>query len=162
MRYIIKNILNLLSGKGDGLKGSDIHLLGETLPTEPEFDREKWSQDYDSKNYPESDKYFEIAQQLLQKYPVEEWNADNGYFPHLLIQHPKCEIKFRYDQFSCDKAQVNFYEIEGALKLSHRYLLAEMFLPVIKRKQLKDRQEIENIKKQKQAQFNTRLAAALS
>lgn len=122
----------------------------------------EWEQDYDSKNYPESDKYFEIAKQLLKKYPVEEWTAKNSGEKSYFLTHPKCAIEFTHVCWFSTYSPETFYKDSSVLKQSHRELLAKMFFNIVEKRKKEEEEESKKKKEQERKQFDEKLAAALS
>lgn len=133
-------------------------LIFSQKPAEPESDIEKWQQDYDSKNHPESEKYFEAAKKLLEKYPINQWEFEPG-FCHISpkIKHKKCPIEFTVTTHY-KGGYVEYSESIGKMTYLHGRKIYEEFQPLFDKRKNKYEKSLE----EKQQQFDTKLAAALS
>lgn len=137
-------------------------ILKSTFRPEPQksvvevvnFHRENIEED----RYPESDKYFEAAKKLLEKYPVEQWRVEPGFLlTSSKIKHNLCEIEFIV-MIHYDGPYLEYAESVGKMTPSHGRKLYEEFRPLFDEMKAKYEREL----KERNRQFEQKLEAALS
>ena len=134
-------------------------LLNREEPVQPKpFDKEQWERDYDAKNYPESEKYFDAAKKLLEKYPAEEWEIKPTlFYDTKTLEHKNCLISF-CALFNPFESTVFYSKAPCKMSIKHRKIIFSLFKPLFDRLDAKCRREQE----EKQNQFDQKLQSALS
>ncbi len=111
--------------------------------------------------YPESEKYFEAAKILLEKYPPEEWEIENSLFPDTKrLKHKNCPIDFGVllNQLNPSSSLAYFVGDSCEMSTEHGKIIFSLFRPLFDKYNAKRKREQEQIKQQ----FDEQLAVALS
>lgn len=131
-------------------------LINREEPAQPKpFDKEQRERDYDAKNYPDSERYFEAAKKLLEKYPVEEWEVKPTlFYDTKTLEHKNCPISFGI-LFNPYGSLVYYLDVSCEMSLKHKENLFNLFKPLLDAEYKKKQEEKRN-------QFEQKLQSALS